>query len=108
MLHVGLALAECQIDAGIVTLAVDECRVGRGRGRPEGRQSHSRTPAAATKDAGRVTIAVTPIADGPAPSAVGSSTLVGGTEQLGVAAHPLVQRVDDLAAIIRAITGMAA
>ena len=36
-----------------------------------------------------------------APRAVGSSVLLGRTEQLGVAAHPLVQRVDDLAAIDR-------
>ena len=41
--------------------------------------------AAATKDAGRVTIPVAPVAEETPPSAVGGSTLVGGTEQLGVA-----------------------
>ena len=100
MLDIGITLAERHVHARIVALAVlvlvsVEIHAGLDRAKII---VERRT--VATKDADRVTVAMAPVADDPAPHSVGH-ILLAWTQQLGVATHPFVQRVDDFAAIDR-------
>ena len=78
-----------------------KARGDRGQDRPEKRRNHSGTPGRRHQGCRPRHHPGGPSGQETPPSAVGSSTLVGGTEQLGVASHPFVQRVNHLAAVKR-------